>query len=440
MAQALKETVYNILEKSSSGNVYAQWTNRVLVTLIVLTVGAAVLETEPDIGPGWQKLILFLDVAAGAIFLIEYILRLWVANIYPPFRRYGVIKSRLMYAIQPMAIIDLISVMPFILALFFGEGSWKAFLILRLLRFFKIARYSPAMKSLVTAISVERRAILASIVIILGAILMAATGMYFVERHVQPEKLGTIPDAMWWAFVTLTTVGYGDVVPVTAAGKVLASVVMLTGYCLFALPVGIVGTAFVREINSRDFVVTWGMVATVPAFENLAAREIAELADLLRARSVGDGFIITEPDDPADELYFVASGEVLVEEDGEETSIGVGDYFGQLALHGISEEGVRATAIGEVQLMVLEMDDLRRFMDMKPNVAKHIFAKARKDPAYRKRVVIHDKVYGAGTEKASKARAASATEKPKKVPPRRTVRPPKSEGSGNAPDGDDGGE
>ena len=113
--------------------------------------------------------------------------------------------------------------------------------------------------------------------------------MYLAERHVQPDKLGTIPDAMWWAIVTLGTIGYGDVVPVTALGKVIAGVTIFLGLIMIALPVGIIATAFADEIHRRDFVVTWAMVARVPLFAGLDAAEIADIMRLLRAQQVEPG-------------------------------------------------------------------------------------------------------------------------------------------------------
>ncbi len=107
--------------------------------------------------------------------------------------------------------------------------------------------------------------------------MFAATLMYLAERHVQPDKLGTIPDAMWWAIVTLGTIGYGDVVPVTAVGKMIAGFTIFLGLIMVALPVGIIASAFADEVHRRDFVVTWAMVARVPLFSGLDATEIADI-------------------------------------------------------------------------------------------------------------------------------------------------------------------
>src|SRR5262249_26290325 len=119
----------------------------------------------------------------------------------------------------------------------------------------KLARYSPAMRSLLDVLYNERRALFGCFVILLGATLLAASVMHVIEGHAQPDKFGTIPDAMWWAIVTLGTIGYGDVVPVTVPGRIVASVTIFVGFIMVALPIGIVATAFADEIHRRDFVV-----------------------------------------------------------------------------------------------------------------------------------------------------------------------------------------
>src|SRR5207237_724610 len=125
----------------------------------------------------------------------------------------------------------------------------------------KLVRYSPAMRSLLAAIQAERRTLVGCIAILAGAVLLFASLLYAVERNVQPDKFGTIPDAMWWAIVTLGTVGYGDVVPVTPLGKAISVFTIVGGLAMIALPVAIISSAFADEVKRRDFVVTWGMLA-----------------------------------------------------------------------------------------------------------------------------------------------------------------------------------
>ncbi len=258
--------------------------------------------------------------------------------------------------------------------------------ILRLLRFLKLARYSPALRSLISAVGNERRALLGSSMIICGVILMAATLMYLIEHDDQPEKFRSILHGIYWAITTVTTVGYGDVVPVTNLGKTVGGIVMLMGYGLIALPVGIIASAFAREIHSRDFVVTWSMVARVPLFEDLKATEIAEVAKLLqslRVRKGGTvarvplfedlkateiaevakllqslrvrkGGTIAEQGDVADKMYFIADGEVEIRLQHDTVYLGEGSFFGELALINQTPRTAKVVAYKDCQLLVLE--------------------------------------------------------------------------------------
>ena len=204
--------------------------------------------------------------------------------------------------------------------------------------------------------------------------LLSATAMHFVEHDVQPDKFGTIPDAMWWAIVTLTTVGYGDAFPVSPLGKVVASLTAVMGLVMLAMPVGIIATAFSQEIHRREFVVTWSMLARVPLFSGLDAAEIAEIMNALRAQTVRGGGVVLHPHEPAHSLYFVASGEVeLVEPDGSRR-LDEGCYFGELCLTEIAaaESGIAARATVATKLLVLDPADFRLLMLRHPELAAHL--------------------------------------------------------------------
>src|SRR5664280_3687568 len=156
--------------------------------------------------------------------------------------------SRLKYALSPAGIVDLIAVLPFWFA-FVLPDDLRLLLVLRIVRFFKFARYSPAMRSLLDVLSRERRALFGCLVITLGTALVAAALMHLAEGKVQPDKLGTIPDALWWSIVTLGTIGYGDVVPITVLGKLIATGTIFIGVIMMALPVGIIATAFAEPVS-----------------------------------------------------------------------------------------------------------------------------------------------------------------------------------------------
>ncbi|MFD1696669.1 cyclic nucleotide-gated ion channel [Roseibium aestuarii] len=372
----VKKTLYSILENTGRHRRLARIVSRSLVGLIILNVVLAVLETEQSLDVHIGSIADWVQTLSGFVFLTEYLARLYVADLHPPLRRYGPLGSRWRYALQADAIIDLAAALPLLLVLVLPNTAVTLVVLLRLSRFLKLARYSPALRSLFSAIASERHALVGSSVIIFGVILTAATLMYLLEHEAQPEAFASIPSALWWAISTVTTVGYGDVVPRTDLGRVVGGVVMLVSYGLLALPVGIIASAFSREIHSRDFVVTWSMVARVPLFEDLRAADIAEVSKLLRAQRVRAGDVIASKGTVADAMYFISDGEVAIELPHETIYLGEGNYFGELALLKRRARTATITAFHDCELMVLEAQALANLMDRKPKLAARILAEA----------------------------------------------------------------
>jgi voltage-gated potassium channel len=189
---------------------------------------------------------------------------------------------------------------------------------------------------------------------------------------VQPDKLGTIPDAMWWAVVTIGTIGYGDVVPITPLGKLIATMTIFLGLVLIALPVGIIATAFADQIHRRNFIVTWGMIARVPLFAELDASEISDIMELLRAEVAEPGQVIVRAGDAAHSMYFIAAGEVEIAVRGERLRLGVGQFFGEVAVLRRSRRSATATALARTSLLVLDAQDLHALMRRDSRVAARI--------------------------------------------------------------------
>lgn len=386
--QEIKRALYEVLEDTGGRKDAARFLRHFLVFLILGNIFLAVIETVPSIRQTFGTHLRFVQLGCGFIFLIEYIMRLYVADLHPPLRRYGPVKSRLRYALHPDAIVDLIGALPLLFVLFLPNQAVTIVVILRLARFLKLARYSPALRSLFSAVATERKALLGSSMIIFGVILLAATLMYLVEHNEQPEKFRSILHGIYWAITTVTTVGYGDVVPVSNLGKMVAAVVMLMGYGLIALPVGIIASAFAREIHSRDFVVTWSMVARVPLFEDLKATEIAEVSKLLQAQSVSRGALIAEKGDVADKMYFISEGEVEIKLPHDTVYLGEGNFFGELALINQTRRTANVSANSDCQLLVLEADALQQLMARDAALAKKVMEEA------RERVMAGKKVLG----------------------------------------------
>lgn len=378
----LKRRVFEILEVPPVGDVWATLVERAIVVLIVVNVLAVILETVPDYKRDYERIFLSIEVGTVFCFAVEYLLRIWIADEHAPFKRYGRVGARFHYMLSPSAIIDLLSVAPTLVGFSFGVYDVNVLVVFRLLRFLKLARYSAGMSSLFNAVASERRALFASAVIMIGLVVTAASFMHWIEGHVQPEKFGSIPLAMYWAITTLTTVGYGDMVPITPLGRALAGIVMVFGFCMFALPVGIIATAFAREIHSRDFVVTWGMVARVPLFADLAATEIAEVMRLLRAQTVEAGTTITAVGEPAHSMYFISSGTVEIDLPHEKLRLSDGAFFGEIAVLRRARRSADVVAMTHCRLLVLDAEDLQYLMQRKSDIASHIRAVARERIAH----------------------------------------------------------
>jgi voltage-gated potassium channel len=172
--------------------------------------------------------------------------------------------------------------------------------------------------------------------------------------------------------VTLGTIGYGDVVPITALGKLIAGATIFLGLIMVALPVGIIASGFAEEIHRRDFVVTWTMVARVPLFAELDATEVSDIMQLLRAQQAEPGELIVRRGDTADCMYFVAEGEVEIELPNERVRLGVGQFFGEMAVLRRSRRSASVTAVRRTKLLVLDAHDFHSLMDRDPRLAKHV--------------------------------------------------------------------
>lgn len=197
----LRRRVYGILEHGPIGDSASLIVSRSIVLLIVVNLVAVALELMPELGARYRPWFDAIELLSLVVFTVEYGLRLWVAVEHAAYRHQTAARARWHYATSAAGIVDLLAILPFWFAFILPEDL-RVLLVLRIIRFLKVARYSPAMRSLLEALYRERRALLGCVVILIATTLIMATLMYLAERHVQPGKLGTIPDAMWWAIVT----------------------------------------------------------------------------------------------------------------------------------------------------------------------------------------------------------------------------------------------
>jgi voltage-gated potassium channel len=370
-AAKLRGRLYEILHHGTVGDRTSRSVGQFIVLLIIVNLIAVTLESMPDLAEQYGPLFTAVEIVSLTLFTLEYALRVWVAVDHPPNHHLGSHRARLRFILSPMGIVDLLAVFPFWFALVV-PADLRVILVFRVVRFLKLTRYSAGMSSLLHVIYAERRALFGCFIILMGATLIAASIMHVIERNVQPEKFGTIPDAMWWAIVTLGTLGYGDVVPVTALGRVVAGVTIFFGLIMVALPVGIVASAFAEQIHRRDFVVTLGMVARVPLFAGLKASDIADIMHLLRAQQIEAGGVISRRGEPAHSMYFIAAGEVEIELKSRRVRLGTGQFFGEIAALRRARRSATATAVTRASLLALDAHDLHALMDREPRVADRI--------------------------------------------------------------------
>ena len=398
---SFRRRVYFVLEGGSAGGIWGRLVEAFLVALIIANVAAYVMESVPEVRAMKLPFLAFEWVSV-TFFTIEYAARLWVMAEDPSLAGRGAWAGRLYGATRPMMVIDFFAFAPAYVTLFVPFIDLRFLRLIRLLRLLKIARYSPALSTLAQVIIEERRALLGTLLLLLSTMTIAAAAMHAAEGEAQPALFGTIPDSMWWAISTLTTVGYGDAVPITALGRVIAGITMIIGLGLLALPVGIVATGFVESIHRRDFVVTFGMLARVPLFHGFDAQTVAELMTLLRAQSVRRGAIISAEGERAAAMYFVLEGEVLVDLPGNKLRFGAGDFFGELALLHEQMRAATITAIVPTRILSLTTDDfeqlLRHHPHLRPGLRK--LARARAHEIARAGGISEAEIEAAGSARA----------------------------------------
>jgi voltage-gated potassium channel len=372
----LRDRLYELLEHDHLPYSVGSRFVRLIVCIIVIDVLAMILASVPEFDARFGALFTVVKVGAVMVFALEYAARLWSVAGHSP-RKLSPARDRIEYALSSLGIIDLMAFLPASIALI--AGSRSTLVLLGMLPFFKLVRYSPAMRSLLSALHAERRTLIGCLVILAGAVLVFASLLYAIEHDVQPDKFGTIPHAMWWAIVTLGTVGYGDVVPVTPLGKLVSVFTIVGGLTMIALPVAIISTAFADEVRRRDFVVTWGMLARVPLFSHLSAAEIADIMRLLRAHTIESGEILVRRGDPASSMYFITAGEVEIELPTQRVRLSDGTFFGEIALLHRTKRSGTVTATRKTKLLALDAQDFHALIERVPALAAHVHrtAKAR---------------------------------------------------------------
>ena len=331
-----------------------------VAAMVVLTVAPAY-----EAAHHWVDAVLW---ACLAYFVFEWLVRL----------RHMAGQGRLsLYALSGSGVVDAIGALAVPLALLAGIEPRTAWL-LSILWVLKVVPGIPGLRQLRRVLVLESGPLLSVLVIFLMVVFLASVAEYFLERDVQPATFGSVPAALWWAVVTLTTTGYGDVVPITPLGRMVAALVMISGLGVFGLWTGILATGFAAETRRDNFLKTWETVSKVPFFATLGPAAIADVTHMLRTMDLPARTMIIRKGQQGDCMYFIANGEAEVELPGKKIALGEGAFFGEMALLGNNVRGANVTTTKVTRLLVLDLVDFRLLMARHPDLAETIDAEAQR--------------------------------------------------------------
>ena len=246
----LKVRLWQILEATQPGDRASHVCGVLILSLIVVNVVCSIISTVPSISAAYGKTLNAFELFSIIVFTIEYLLRLAVCTVDQKYT--GSLYGRFRFICSPMALIDLCAFLPFYLPFF--NADLRTFRILRLFRIFRIAkmaRYSSSMRLIKEVFVLRKEELVLSLGLTLSLLVISSSILFYIENPVQPNAFSSIPASMWWSVATLTTVGYGDIYPITALGRFFAGVTAFLGVGLFALPTGIIGSGFIEIIQKR---------------------------------------------------------------------------------------------------------------------------------------------------------------------------------------------
>jgi voltage-gated potassium channel len=331
-----------------------------VVTMVLLTVDPAY-----EAAHHWVDAVLW---ACLAFFIFEWVVRL---------RHASLAHRGWAYLVSGRGLVDVAGAAGVPLAMILGVNPKTAWL-LGVFWMFKVVPGVPGLRQLRRVLVLESGPLLSVLAIFLMVLFVASVAVHFLERDVQPIAFGSVPAALWWAVATLTTTGYGDVVPITPLGRLVAAFVMICGLGVFGLWAGILATGFAAETRRDNFLKTWGSVSKVPFFAALGPSAIADVTHMLRTMDLPARTMIIRKGHAGDCMYFIADGEVEVDLPGKKVRLGEGAFFGEMALLGNNMRSANITTTRVSRLLVLDLVDFRMLMARHPDLAETIDAEAKR--------------------------------------------------------------
>lgn len=327
----------------------------------MIGLAAFALGTVPEVAADWSAILTAVCLAVAAVYTARYAAQLASAS------------SRLEWALSVPAIVDLLAILPVPLALASGAGPAPARLFGALWAL-KLLRLNPALAMLARVIRNERQSLASVTMAFAVVVLISATLVYLAERGAQPEAFGSVPAALWWAVTTITTTGYGDKVPASLVGRILAGGVMVSGIGLFALWAGILASGFAQELRRREFLESWDLVVRLPLFRDLGASALSDITRLLKVQHCPAGSAVVRRGQPGDSMYFIADGEAEVRTPTARIPLAPGQFFGEMALISGAPRSATVVAVTAMRLLRLDVVDFRELAARLPELLEVIEA------------------------------------------------------------------
>lgn len=377
--KTLRAQVFDILRPSDPAPAARRWRKLHLAVLGIGLLAVILLSIDEMLSP--HRAILRGAIWGVTLFFLgEYAARLWVAPESPQLADMSPTMARLRWATSLSGLIGLLAVTPAVMLAggysIMGADAASIFCILWIM---KLGLHAPAFGTLGRVISNERAPI-ASVLIVFAILLMsAATGAHIAERDGQPQQFGSLPNAMWWSVVTLTTTGYGDVVPLTPAGRIIGSALMISGIAVLALMTGVLATGFAQEERRREYLRVWDQVTRVPIFASLGIVTLSEIVGKLRTRYYPARVTVLRRGDPGDSMFFISSGEVEVRlPTGGTVRLGDGAFFGEMSLLNRQPRAATIVTTTPTTLLVLYASDFYEIASHIPALAEAVENEARR--------------------------------------------------------------
>jgi len=368
MRPNLKEKTYRTMAQLGDPALARHPANILILVAIILVVLEEILSTVSAMVEPCSWIFEIVSLAAFSVFTLEYGARLCISpvrSLKSPAKALGE------YALSFFGLVDLFVVIPYWISYMITLPDW-IIMMASFLALIKLTRYVPGLGIFISVFRNEGHSLLTALIVLVVLLVLASGMIYALEFPYQPLVFSSVPHTLWWAIVTIASVGYGDMIPLTPIGRILSGFLMLLGIAVFAVPAGILATGFAKELKKRDFLVTWKTVSQMPLFAGLDANSIAEIARLLTSQIIPPHTVIVRKGDAAQAMFFIIEGDVEVETSPKPVRLTAGQYFGEIALLKDVERIATVISITEVHLLVLGVKDFRRLIEENTQIRETI--------------------------------------------------------------------